>query len=51
MEGRSHIGSPLTLNEDEYDDIINSGNFFCRKVHPDISRILLEMLRKNITKE
>lgn len=51
VEGRSHIGSPLTLNEDEYDDIINSGNFFCRKVHPDTSRKLLAMLRKNITKE
>lgn len=51
VEGRSHKGSPLTLNEEEYDDIINSGNFFCRKVHPDTSRKLLAMLRRNITKE
>ena len=51
VEGRSHTGSPLTLNEEEYDDIINSGNFFCRKVHPDTSRKLLAMLRRNITKE
>jgi len=51
VEGRSRIGSPLTLNEDEYEDIVNSGNFFCRKVHPDTSRKLLAMLRKNITKE
>lgn len=50
VEGRSRIGSPLTLNEDEYEDIVNSGNFFCRKVHPDTSRKLLAMLRKNITK-
>lgn len=48
VEGRSRIGSPLTLNEDEYEDIVNSGNFFCRKVHPDTSRKLLAMLRKNI---
>lgn len=51
VEGRSHTGSPLTLNEEEYDDIINSGNFFCRKVHPDTSRKLLAMLHRNITKE
>lgn len=49
VEGRSHIGSPLTLNEDEYEDIIRSGAFFCRKVHPEISKVLLEKLRKNIT--
>lgn len=49
VEGRSHIGSPLTLNEDEYEDIICSGAFFCRKVHPEISKVLLEKLRKNIT--
>lgn len=49
VEERSHIGSPLTLNEDEYEDIIRSGAFFCRKVHPEISKVLLEKLRKNIT--
>ena len=41
----------IWADEEEYDDIINSGNFFCRKVHPDTSRKLLAMLRRNITKE
>ena len=50
-EGRNHKGSPLTLNEDEYEDIIQSGAFFCRKVHPDISKNLLEMLRANIQRQ
>ena len=50
-EGRNHFGSPLTLNEDEYDDIIQSGAFFCRKIHPDISKKLLEMLSANIRRQ
>ena len=46
--GRRHTGSPLLLNEDEYDEIIKSGAFFCRKVHPVTSKKLLEMLRENV---
>ena len=46
--GRSHLGSPLLLNEEEYDDIIKSGSFFCRKVHPKVSKVLLQKLRENI---
>lgn len=49
LEGHSCIGSPLTLNEYEYEDIIRSGAFFCRKVHPEKSKVLLEKLRNNIT--
>lgn len=45
---RSHPGSPLLLNEEEYDEIIQSGAFFCRKVHPVVSKVLLEKLRENI---
>ena len=45
---RKHPGSPLTLNEEEYDDIINSGAFFCRKIDPVISQKLKGMLKKNI---
>lgn len=49
VEGRTHVGSPLILNEEEYDEIIMSGSFFCRKVHPEISKELLKLLRKNIS--
>lgn len=49
-EGKNHSGSPLLLNEEEYDEIIKSGAFFCRKVHPEISKILLKLLRDNINK-
>lgn len=28
VPGRRHIGSPLILNEEEYDDIMKSGAFF-----------------------
>lgn len=49
-EGRNHVGSPLLLNEEEYDEIIKSGAFFCRKVHPEISKKLLKLLRDNIEK-
>lgn len=48
VPGRTHLGSPLLLNEEEYDDIIKSGAFFCRKVHPVVSKVLLEKLRENI---
>lgn len=33
---------PAILDESYYDDIITSGNLFCRKIHPDISAKLLE---------
>lgn len=46
--GRNNPGSPLTLNEEEYDDIMQSGAFFCRKVHPVISKGLICKLRENI---
>lgn len=50
-EGRNHVGSPLTLNEDEYEDIIHSGAFFCRKVDPVISKELKKKLTRNIFSE
>lgn len=50
-EGRNHAGSPLTLNDEEYDEIMESGAFFCRKVHPEISRLLIEKLCANIKRE
>ena len=46
--GRKVKNAPLILNEEEYDDIIQSGAFFCRKIHPDISRKLKEMLTEHI---
>lgn len=48
VEGRRHLGSPLTLNEEEYDEIINSGAFFCRKIDPVVSKKLKEMLIENV---
>lgn len=39
---------PLVLNEQEYDDIVQSGAFFCRKIHPEVSAKLKEMLKRNI---
>lgn len=42
---RQHLSGPLSLNEKEYDEIVASGAFFCRKVHPDVSEKLKEMLR------
>lgn len=47
-EGRNNTGSPLTLNEEEFDEIMESGAFFCRKVHPEVSKKLIEKLRANI---
>lgn len=35
---------PLTLNENEFNQIINSGAFFCRKVDEKISAKLLDMI-------
>lgn len=48
VSGRSHSGSPLILNEEEYEDIICSGAFFCRKIHPVISKKLLDKLKIKI---
>lgn len=48
---RKKPGTPLVLNEEEYDDIKASGVFFCRKVHPVISRKLKEMLTKDVRNE
>jgi hypothetical protein len=50
-EGRNHVGSPLTLNEEEYEDIIKSGAFFCRKIDPVISKKLKELLKANMISE
>ena len=50
VEGRRHLGSPLTLNEEEYNDIINSDSFFCRKIDPLVSKSLKNMLKQNIRK-
>lgn len=47
-KGRNHPGSPLLLNEEEYDEIVESGAFFCRKVHPAVSSKLLDMLRARV---
>ena len=38
---------PLTLDERDYDSIINSGALFCRKVDKEHSCRLLDMLDKN----
>ena len=50
-DGRNHEGSPLTLNEEEYNDIIKSGAFFCRKIDPVISKKLKDLLVSSINKE
>lgn len=47
-QGRNNPGSPLTLNEEEYDEIMSSSVFFCSKVHPIISKDLIHKLNKNI---
>lgn len=41
---------PLILNEEEYEDIISSGAFFCRKIQPEISAKLIQLLEKNQNK-
>lgn len=38
---------PRTLTEKDYDSIINSKSFFCRKVNYSISRQLIELLDNN----
>lgn len=47
-DGRSSQPSPLILNEEEYEDIIKSGAFFCRKIHPKVSSKLIDLLEKNV---
>lgn len=49
VPGRTEPNAPLLLNEEDYDSIVDSGAFFCRKVRPDISGKLLEMLTKRVT--
>ena len=39
---------PLVLKESEYTEIINSGSFFCRKIHPVESKQLKLMLLEHI---
>lgn len=39
---------PLILDEREYNDIINSGAIFCRKVHPVHSAKLIALLKKRV---
>ena len=46
---RAYKSLPLVLNENEYDEIIKSNAFFCRKVHPIESKVLKEMLVKHIS--
>lgn len=46
---RKMKNSPLILNEEEYDDIIKSKAFFCRKVDKVISKKLTQVLRDRIS--
>lgn len=48
VPGRRIMRSPLTLNEEEYEDIIASNAFFCRKIDPNISRQLKQLLANRI---
>lgn len=46
---RSYEGNlPLILDERDYDNIINSGALFCRKVHPVKSAKLMDMIDASI---
>lgn len=45
---RKKKNTPLILNEEEYDDIIKSKAFFCRKVDIVISKKLKQMLQERI---
>lgn len=45
-----NIGHPNILTEKDYDKIINSGKLFCRKIDPNKSKKLMEMLDKNMNK-
>lgn len=39
---------PLTLKADDYEQIINSGALFCRKIDPVKSEKLIELILKNV---
>lgn len=39
---------PLVLEETEYDEIIKSRSIFCRKIHPDTSKVLIQKLNNII---
>ena len=39
---------PLLLNENEFDDVMNSGAFFCRKVQLPESEKLMDMIDKKV---
>lgn len=45
---RFHTSLPLILNEEDYNYIVESQNFFCRKVEEEASKLLLEKLDKKI---
>lgn len=46
---RPYEGSlPLTLNELDYDSIVASDRFFCRKIHPVISTKLIDKLDERL---
>lgn len=45
---REYDSLPLILNETDYEKIVHSKNFFCRKVDEGISSKLLEMLDQHI---
>lgn len=47
---RPATGLPLTLNENEYTEIVNSDALFCRKVHPEESKKLISLLKKHIAR-
>ena len=42
---------PLILDERDYDDIISSGAFFCRKVDLIVSKTLIDMLDAHVSTE
>ena len=48
IASRKNLLRPLVLDEREYDDIVQSGAIFCRKVHPVHSAKLLALLKKRI---
>ena len=45
---REYTSLPLVLDEREFDEIVKSGNFFCRKVDLNISLKLIDMLDDHI---
>lgn len=46
--GRGTNNSPLILNEDEYEDIVKSHAFFCRKIDPVISSNLKVKIKEEL---